>query len=396
MLPENCINDNWVVSQMPCGLRTLCFMRVLPSFLREHVQTKENPTQESLRMEFWSCLGVDPGWMETVVDLHPVWDGEKLLVEPAWANREDLIDTLSNIMFHLFQFLPFTLSRWCSVGRSCRRLLAALCVGLRGLVAWGREHVGLSDSCRHHMEYIQGNLAHFVAVAGLSSYLTDSLLLSLLEDDRVMMKVDEFQDIIVSECAWLQGVAPESWSSFSVVAGCSAADLKHDSIYSMMVAAGYFNVKVLVVAQSWPWKLVQGEPEEASAQLQRSDTDPDDHVVRKVLALLRIGAMLSVGLCHSNSDPSKTLQKNPYSDLHQNSLYFLEASLAELLNSSFLNSAMPINSLSPSLPPSELLAQSPWFGQMMAHNLEIVEDSHFILLMPTNHRGNWVDQSRGG
>lgn len=122
----------------------------LPGFVSGAVQfTDSDGCSSDDEFNFWVALGVDPDIARQFSEMHLEWDGEHLLVDRSFEGVSGLHNNLCSCLLSVFAFSKFTDSRWCSVGPSCRSLLAGTSVGLQGLLQRIRTDPKSSDYYLH-------------------------------------------------------------------------------------------------------------------------------------------------------------------------------------------------------------------------------------------------------
>ena len=109
--------------------------------------------------------------------------GPSCHVSAARENYTELLAYVTGLLIYMFRFVSFTHARWMTVGKACRFLLRSLLVGLDGGVDdW------LADYIRG-FKRLNSSRRNFIAVAGLASSVSDSVLALIFKDDRLAMQV---------------------------------------------------------------------------------------------------------------------------------------------------------------------------------------------------------------
>ena len=124
----------------------------LPRFVRDHLhfcKSWDAPTHNTWRT-LWAWLGVSAGTRSELERLQLRWDEEAqvLCVAQELENSEELTDLITSAMLSVFRFAVFTLSRWLSVGASCKNLVAA---ALLGLFDPCRQALANPDNSRYYL-----------------------------------------------------------------------------------------------------------------------------------------------------------------------------------------------------------------------------------------------------
>ena len=239
---------------------------------------------------FWNALGVDSAVANELAELNVRWSGDRLLVCAAARSSDGLIERVSTLMLALFRFQKFSDSRWCALGAACRSLTAALCVGLRGLVAAVRADPLSSDYQIHGLERLSMQTTRSVVIAGVSMHVADSFLVDLLEDDRVARRADALRSVIVEETKWLASLDDAVWQRLAGVIS-NAYDglrLRSECVDAALVCGAFITRSVLYQLEKCPWSLVMGDIDENLDALQEQARAPRELVAKKIQTLLRM------------------------------------------------------------------------------------------------------------
>ena len=81
----------------------------------------------------WAAVGVEPRWVDHLVELGVIWIGGSLAVRSRHRERPGVWEDLLNCIRYIQHFKAFSGSRWYTVGRSCRQVLLAQLLGLNSL-----------------------------------------------------------------------------------------------------------------------------------------------------------------------------------------------------------------------------------------------------------------------
>ena len=106
----------------------------LSSFVAEHLHFEDSCLEQPHLFALWTCLGLPPATAEELAELQLRWEEGRLAVATHCLESESLFDRITSCVLAVWRFRAFTDSRWCTVGDSCRSLVAALCLGLEPLM----------------------------------------------------------------------------------------------------------------------------------------------------------------------------------------------------------------------------------------------------------------------
>ena len=265
----------------------------LRPFLREaNIGFDHEPYNRDHVYEFWVALGVGGDVVETFVDVNPWFSGGRLWVSGEWEGNEELEENLSRMILYLLKLKRFTESRWCTIGPSCRALVACLACGLEFLVAIARKDPRTSEFYISGFSRLTQQVKQYAVLAALVSYVPDSFLLELMEDDRVASRLAAFEAVMIEELGWLDKLSPLTWQRLAHVAGSDtwpSQEVRTDVLLGGHLACSYITDKVLTVARGMPWCLARGEVDQKLRDLASMSTPPDDDTATKIHTLLREG-----------------------------------------------------------------------------------------------------------
>ena len=186
--------------------------------------------------DFWKSLGVDSEVVELVVKMGLWWDEESghLVVLDKCRGQENIYQRIQDALLGLWEFRTFSDSRWVTVGVSCRGVVAGLQSGLEAYVKFLRQTKKAKDEFLHGFGRVQEEHKQFLVVAGLSSYVAETVLALLMEDNRVAKRVEELEEAMWGAVGWLDEVSSAMWGSLGRLCNMSGRELK-----SCCVAAGH-------------------------------------------------------------------------------------------------------------------------------------------------------------
>ena len=265
----------------------------LKVFLESCLELVDEADDHDESFMYWVALGVDTCVAEQLADLSLRWHNGRLRVHVADQVdvQASLVGRVSDLMMALFRFKKFSESRWCTVGDACRSLAAALSVGLDGLVRCVRADPKASDYHIHGFGKLVGPSRTYCVIACLACTVTDTLLLELLEDDRVGARLEELEATVAGELEWLASIKHSTWARLAALAGdgYSPRVLRSDVLESASLASSFVHRAVFKPARRCPWSLARGSISENLEVLCNQDVVPKDPLAQKVQKLLRSG-----------------------------------------------------------------------------------------------------------
>jgi hypothetical protein len=180
----------------------------MAAWLGKTILFVDEPLAGEVLYDLYTLLGVEADSADALVEM--VLEG-RLQVSRAWGDRADLCEKLSGALLHLWRFSRFTASRWVTVGAACRALTLGLLTGLGSLV-----HAIVSDpsASKFHIggfARIHGRVTAFVVKVGVVAYIPETFLAELLEDDRLVARLDPLGRALDEELSWVMRIKPAVW-----------------------------------------------------------------------------------------------------------------------------------------------------------------------------------------
>jgi hypothetical protein len=263
----------------------------LGRFVSQHLSFDPEPHNKLLVYRYWTALGVEVDAAEILSELNLRWDGSRLQVSALHQGADDLFEKLTMTMLVVFKFKKFTASRWVTIGESSRALVAALGLGLAGLVKMIRADPEASDYYIHGFGFLDDASLRWATLASVSSWLPDSVLMSLLQDDRLARRAKEVVGVMKQELDWIGQLEPFIWERLAApLLNTSPKLLRSQAMYSCLISAGFVARRAIAVVRSYPWRLCEGDVEGNLRQLQREDSSPsEDQTTTKIHRLLQLG-----------------------------------------------------------------------------------------------------------
>lgn len=294
----------WGLAWMECGEETIkklhiaveslrnsynLLVKYLPKFLMSTLTIVQDSSLANPE-EFWVALGMEPVVVQELVELGLCWRDGRLQAFRSAAEGKDFMGRVTACILSVFRFKRFTDSRWCSMGDSCRTLLAAFALGLPALVQLIRSDSRTSDYYISGFGGFDEGASKYAVVASLVSHVCDGFLLALLDDDRVARRREELEDLLLDELQWLSGLSEETWRLLAQLLPGTVPfhDLRSWCVRSASIVEAFIKHKVLRGVAGYPWRLAEGD---VAANLRALATDPGcfHGVTQKVKELIRVG-----------------------------------------------------------------------------------------------------------
>ena len=161
----------------------LCHLR--PWLMKNVVY--DNTVEADHEAQWWRLLGVDADWVSEFVEVAPRWRDGILHVAAALETDRDRMEKISRVWIWSMRWRPFCLTRWGSVGPSCRSLLRSWALGLASLMEETAADPKVSEYYSSGFFHCGHAELSFACIAGVASYPVESWITSILEDDRLAL-----------------------------------------------------------------------------------------------------------------------------------------------------------------------------------------------------------------
>ena len=115
-------------------------------------------------------------------------------------------------------------------------------------------------------------------------------MFELMDDARVVRKLNDVMDVIDEEMTWLSQLSPAVFAKLGSAISISGPELRHMCLSKSHSAIAFWRFRVANTALSRPWSLARGNIEHNLVELRAEDHFPaDDPVTAKIKQLLAIG-----------------------------------------------------------------------------------------------------------
>ena len=261
----------------------------LPRWLARVVDFTETPLPAETLRQLWTSLGIEPDVCDTLVELGAIWMDNALRVSAIHQASPDWFERLSASLLGCWRFVKFSDSRWVTIGRSARTMVAAYLTGIESLVQ------ELLDDRSQTKHYINGFKKvgqaekRFLCQVALGSYPSDGVLQELLEDDRVCRRCVELEDAMREEMSYLASLPAEVYSLIAALADRQGPGFKSDCLQSGHVSCAFSTYRFFKEARQGVWGLLQGVLDVELTRLQEDPAVPLDDTLRKIKTLLNSG-----------------------------------------------------------------------------------------------------------
>lgn len=271
--------------------------RNLTSWLCDHILLEDEPFDHEEACRWWTFLNLAPQTVEHLTAMNLRWDGSNLRVNRGQRCKDaglvgDVLDEVRAVILKVWYFRRFTDGRWTSISNSSRSLIAALSLGLDSVVDKVRKDPQETDYFLHGYNRFSAKLRSAVFVAACAGWVTDELVSTLMDDDRVCGQVEELKSLMLDELMYIGRLPP---SVFERMAGCiddsDPGLLRKGALQAAAAAAALFWRQVLREAEQLPWSLAVGDIEQNLRELKSQDAAPRELTAQKIWKLAKAGWM---------------------------------------------------------------------------------------------------------
>ena len=246
-------------------------------------------------LDLWTAMGVDPVLAEQLAsDMALHWDFElgALRVAADFRETKEAFEEIAGALMGIWNFRPFSDSRWVTVGLSCRSLVAGLMTGLPSLVEDIREHCADKLTYIEGYQRLQGDVLKFAICASLASYVADAGLAAVFEDSRVAKSHMAIREAMVSEVQWLQTTSDSLWRSlchiFRPSDEMTPYRLRSEVLTSAHTSFAFFDYRVLQEVDKYPWCIAIGD-QQANLEALAGAPQPEEPTAKKIWTLVQAG-----------------------------------------------------------------------------------------------------------
>jgi hypothetical protein len=253
------------------------------------VTRRESP--EDVRA-WWTAMEVRPEMLDLFVACNPWWDGEALLVDARMEHDAHAFGTLSSMLLYCLRWCQWSNSRWCRAGRSGRFLLRSLAVGTHCVAHMCLDDPECPNTKLNGYRRITPEIRKMCALMAFSARGAEALLVSLLEDDRLLLKVDEATNALADHITGIALLPDLVWQRLASLVGTgSGVEIKHETLYAASTTHGYVERDVFSTVRSGILGMTQGDLAHNVDMLVRGDLPATDPPMRQLKALLAAGEL---------------------------------------------------------------------------------------------------------
>ena len=237
----------------------------------------------------WSALDIEDDISSALIEIGLLFKGGRLHVKAEFRGQAGFFDRLISILMAVWRFINYSDSRWLTIGPSTRSLNASLLTGVESLVTFSRQVRKCSEYYIHGFDRLSAEVRALSIVASLSSAVAESLLAEVLDDDRVMTRVEYLEEMVGLEWQALDSMPSEVWCIIgSIVPSVGEQELRSKTMQAALVTRGHLNEKIFEDTRSLPWSLCRGD-KQANLERLRGAPRPAEPTASQMWDLMQRG-----------------------------------------------------------------------------------------------------------
>ena len=254
------------------------------------VVTYTRHVDDDAEEKWWRLLGVPADWVDDFVAVAPRWSSGQLHCRAALQDDPESFQHITRIFLWCMRWTKFSMTRWLTVGISCRAFLRSLSVGIVSLMQFVRDDPSVSDYHAHGFAKCGEHEIRYTIMAALASYPTESWLAEIILDDRIAGRAELLQDVLVDELNFLEQVPESAWERLSDLLDVDPWHrLRHGVLSSAHICVAYLSRKTLKCAIGYPWRLCRGDIKHNLEELRRNALPANaDSTTKKIKAMLEL------------------------------------------------------------------------------------------------------------
>jgi hypothetical protein len=168
--------------------------------------------------------------------------------------------------------------------------MAASAVGLRSLYAFIEKDRSVSMCYLSGFSRLFAGMLRYAAVCAVASRPTEALLMSLLEDDRVVRQLDTYEEVCADELRWIEDAPEELFELLAISAGqpSTARSIRSACTSSAHTSVAGVEKRFFSQVRYLPWSLARGCIARLLRALTASDA-PAEETTFRIWSLLKLG-----------------------------------------------------------------------------------------------------------
>jgi hypothetical protein len=187
----------------------------------------------------WEALGLEPEVISVQLQLQLRWQDDRLCIHPSARDDPEAPQAIATTLLSIWRIKEWTESRWGTMGSSCRSAVLAMVTGLPSLIACLRRKPGASEYYLSGWSKLSESVRTMFLLGALGSWVTDGIMAVLFDDDRLPMVINNIDDDVACELAWLAGFPEDVWVFLAGKVGVPVQGIRSDAFGVAMASASY-------------------------------------------------------------------------------------------------------------------------------------------------------------
>lgn len=235
----------------------------------------------------WEVLGLDEPLIDAQMALKIRWDEGSLKVNPAAQADPEAPQAIATTLLAMWRIQEWTDSRWGTMGSSSRSVALARLTGLQALLSDLRRKPYVSEFYTSGIDRLSDEVAHMFVVGAIGSWLTDSILQILFDDDRLPLVIASIDEEVSVVYDWLGHLPDGVWRVLAGIASAPPQCIRSEALSIVLASASYAMWRFLDVREA-PFTLMGENKEQKLAEFLASPM-PERGVPKKIWELDHIG-----------------------------------------------------------------------------------------------------------
>ena len=244
---------------------------------------------EDFYRQLWSTISVQQDVASVLVQLRLIFRDGKLSISERFRHRKDLYNILCGCLMGVWRFDVFSDSRFLQVSATGRQLIGGCLTGVHSLISFVYQHGKIKYYLKSAATKLTTGVQRYCLVACLSAGIAEELLLTLMDDDRLLLQIDAVRALMQEEWSFVTSIPASLWAIFAELVDDDVYTLRSDVIVTAMTIVCFFHWRVLAQLEQFPWSLCIGDIGANLTSLSAMEEPPEETVAQKIWCLLQFG-----------------------------------------------------------------------------------------------------------
>jgi len=267
----------------------------ITSFYVKHVSHEAGHTLPwETRKQFFTAMGVASDMLENFERVNPWWDtvSKTLFVNPDLKNDPDGQKRVEQLLLYAATWSDFSETRFGAIGSCGRAWVLSQALGLDSLANLTlQDPAVIKFFLRGYGTHCTEKVRRWLAIASLAFYPAESMMMSLLEDDRFYKRANELWADISVEHEYVNQLNVDVFREIVRVTGLpdTVEEFRHDTLRAMNISVCFISVECFEEMRCHPLDITQGDIEAKVRALAAEPDPPTDPTTRQMWTRMRDG-----------------------------------------------------------------------------------------------------------